>query len=254
MPLSKQAQAYIAFMCDKGIFQWTRVPMGLKNAAAYFQRVVTDEVLSGLVNRICEIYIDDCIIHAKTEEEFLVRLRQILERCKKFNITINPEKCEFGMSEIEILGHTINSEGSTFSPKKLEEVFEMPLPKTGTQLLSFLGLVNYFSDHIQGYAKIMAPLRSLASRFPGSKIINEWGTENTEAFNKAKQAVLELQTLYFIDYNAEVYLHTDASKSGIGSYLFQVIDGKERAIAFMSKALKGAELNWSTFETQGYAI
>ena len=108
MPLSKASRKYTAFRTTKGVYHWTRVPMGLKNAAGYFQQVMTEEVLAGLANEICEVYIDDCIIWAESEEELLTRIKLILQRCKTFNITINPKKCIIGLKVIEILGHTID--------------------------------------------------------------------------------------------------------------------------------------------------
>ena len=256
MPLGRRTQAWTAFTCSKGIYQWTRVPMGLKNAAAYFQKVMTEEVLSGLIQHICELYIDDCIVYASTEKELLSRLKTILQRCKERNIIINPTKCMIAMNEIEILGYTINHEGMTFNPSRLAEVVDIPFPKNGTAMLSFIGIVNHYCDHIKDHTVILQPLRRIAQQYPGKTTIPEaeWTTENVKAFAVVKDAVLALQKLYFIDYNSEVFLHTDASNQGIGAYLFQVIDGKERVIAFLSKALKGAELNWSTFETEGYAI
>ena len=254
MPLSKHSQQYTAFTSTKGINQWTRVPMGLKNAAAYFQKVMTEEVLSDLVTHICELYIDDCIIWATSEKELLTRMEQVLKRCENRNIIINPAKCMVGFAELEILGHTINSQGITFSQERLAKVADIPIPATGTKLLSFLGLVNYFHEHIRNYTELLTPLRRLAQRYPGSQKFTGWTPEKTEAFSNAKAEILNLQPLYFIDYNSEVYLHTDASNHGIGAYLFQIIEGKERPIAFLSTALHGPQLNWSTFETEGYAI
>jgi len=196
MPLAKESQKYTAFTCNRGIFHWTRVAMGLKNSAAYFQKVMSEEVLAGLVQHICELYIDDCIIFADTEKELLNRVRKIMQRCKAFNIIINPAKCHIGLSEIEILGHTINREGITFSPERLAQVAEIPLPATGTKMLSFLGIINYFRDHIRDYSGLTDPLRALASRYPGSKRITEWTAEGTAAFQKAKETVLSLQPLY----------------------------------------------------------
>ena len=143
MPLAKESQPCTAFTSNRGIFQWTRVPMGLKNAAAYFQKVMAEEVLAGLVQHICELYIDDCIIYADSEKELLKRIRTILQRCRDFNIIINPEKCVIGETEIEILGHVINQEGIKFSKERLALVADIPLPTTGTKLLSFLGVINY---------------------------------------------------------------------------------------------------------------
>ena len=83
-------------------------------------------------------------MQARTEEQFLERLTKILERFEKRGLVLSPSKCSFGMREVEILGHTINNEGSHFSREKLNTVLEFKLPSNGTQMHSFLGLCNYY--------------------------------------------------------------------------------------------------------------
>ena len=77
-PLDKDSRAFTAFICAFGLFQWTRVAMGLKGSGPYFQRSMASVVLAGLVYIICEIYIDDVLIHGRSEEDFLVNLRKVL--------------------------------------------------------------------------------------------------------------------------------------------------------------------------------
>ena len=139
MPLAVNSQENTAFITSQGLYEWTRVPIGLKNAAAYFQEVITQEVLAGLVMHTCEVYIDDVAIHATSEEQFLQRLEEILVRFRDYNIKLQGKKCEFGLTEIEILGHVIDNTGVTFSGEKLRGVDDTLLPTTGTKLLSFLG-------------------------------------------------------------------------------------------------------------------
>jgi hypothetical protein len=97
------------------------------------------------------------------------------------------------------------------------------------------------------------PLRKLVSEYPGNRVI-QWLPTTTAVFENLKKAVWECSTLFFVDSQSPVFLHTDACDYGIGGYLYQVIDGAERPIGFMSKALHGAELNWSTIEKEAYAI
>ena len=79
MPLAESAKRWTAFKTSKGLYEWERVPMGLRNAAAYFQQAMATEVLNGLVHNTCELYLDDILIHATTEAEFLARLKDILQ-------------------------------------------------------------------------------------------------------------------------------------------------------------------------------
>lgn len=92
-PLSQTSAALTAFITIIGLFEWLRVPMGLMGAPSYFQQVLATVVLVNLLHIICELYIDDILIHAPTEQEFVVRLREIFARFRKHKITVNPEKC-----------------------------------------------------------------------------------------------------------------------------------------------------------------
>jgi hypothetical protein len=81
-----------------------------------------------------------------------------------------------------------------------------------------------------------------------------WTPQSTQAFLDVKEAIRRCPKLFFMDDNAPVYLHTDASDYGISGYLFQTIDGKEIPIAFMSKTLSAEEVRWSVIEKECYAI
>ena len=256
MPLAQASRAYTAFKTSMGLYEWKRVPMGLRNAAAYFQQRMATEVLTGLVHSELELYLDDILLYAQTEDEFIERLKRVLTRLKQKGIVLSPNRCSFGMSEVEILGHTVNAEGSHFSKEKLNGVLEFPLPATGTQMQSFLGLCNYFRRHVRNIADEEKTLRILSTQYPGSrKIPWEKHPEEQTAFKKLKNAVWDCPKLFFYDPHLPVHLHTDACNTGIGAYLFQKdADGNELPIAFMSRNLRGAELNWSTFEQECFAI
>ena len=252
-PLSMNSRALTAFICFCGVYQWLRVPMGLKGAPSYFQKEMATLVLGGLIHIILELYIDDILIHGKTEEEFIVRVRTVFERLRKHNITVNPKKCIFGASRIEFVGHEINEKGMTFSKEKIHKVIVFAVPITPKQLQGFLGLANYFRDHIDSFSIKGRPLFEVLIHWnrTGQFI---WTKEAAQAFSHIKDAINKCPQLFFVSENGLVYLHTDASKYGIGGYLFQIVDGVEQPIQFISKAFRDAQLNWHTFEKEGYAI
>ena len=252
-PLSAASRIFTAFITFMGVFKWLRVPMGVKGAPSYFQKVLATVVLVGLLYVICELYIDDIIVHGKTEEEFLTRLQMIFERFRKHKITINPTKCKFGMPEVQFVGHIINENGTTFSREKIDKVLEIEPPKTQKEIRKFIGVVNYFRDHIKNQSILIKPLYAMIHDYQPTKKVN-WNMEGITAFNEIKQAINNLPTLYFLDSSAPVYLHTDASDYGIGGYLFQLVDGQERPAAFMSKLFTKEEGRWSTPEKEAYAI
>jgi hypothetical protein len=136
-PLSATSRRFTAFTTFMGIFEWFRVPMGLKGAPSYFQGVMATIVLLGLLYMICELYLDDILIHAQTEEEFLVRLDTILKRLGDYKITANPDKVFLGMPMVEFVGHTIDEHGLSFTREKIDKVLDIEPPVFGKQLKVF---------------------------------------------------------------------------------------------------------------------
>ena len=254
-PLSKASQEYTAFITEMGLYKWLRVPMGPKGAPSYFQHQMVSTVLPGLVHSICEVYLDDICIYAKTIDEFCTNLTRVLERFKKHNITLNPDKCRFGMREVEYVGHVIDREGLSFSPAKLDKVATFRRPETAKSMREFLGLASYFRDHVHEHGDIVLPLQTLMTMSEQTRKGRLTWTEATlKAFEDIKIAIINCPKLHWLTPGHPVYVHTDASDYGIGAYLFQMIDGKETPIAFLSKTLSKTERKWSTIEKEAYAI
>ncbi len=122
--------------------------MGLTSAGSWFQYLIATKVLAGLMYIFCENLLDDVLIHAESEADLLRKVRQVFDSFRKHKVTMNPDKCDFGMQQIEFVGHLIDSEGMRFSNKKLIGIREFKLPRSKKELKSFLGLANFFRDHV----------------------------------------------------------------------------------------------------------
>ena len=133
-PISDDSRAFTAFITIFGLYQWCRVPMGLKSAGSYFQHVMSSLVLSGLMYVMLELYIDDCIIFAKDEDELCERVDKFLSRVVEKNITVNPDKTRIGLPQIEYVGHVLDVYGMHFTQDKLDGVKNFPLPRTPKEL------------------------------------------------------------------------------------------------------------------------
>ena len=252
-PLARESRAFTSFTTFMGTYQWTRVAMGLKGAPSYFQQMMAHYVLQPLIGINCEIYIDDIIIWGSTEQEFLNNLKLTLIRLRDFNISLNPEKGKLGLTEVEYVGHVLNQQGLSFSRKKIENVITFRVPNSHKDLKSFLGLTGYFRDHIKDYGSMVHELQNIVKPYQANIKI-KWTEEQLRDFRKLQKAIEQCPTLFFIDYNAPIYLYTDASDYGIGAYLYQLVDDTEQPIAFLSKTLNSTELKWSTPEKEAFAI
>ena len=258
LALAANARKYTAFMCPTGMYEFQRVPFGLKGSPAFFQRAMVTEVLAGLVGVICEVYIDDVLIYADSHEMLLERIETVLQRFRDYNIRANPEKTRMGMSEVEYVGHIINRDGLNFSAEKKSKVWNTPLPTNMKQMKAFLGLANYFRDHIRNHSDIVKPLNDLTLQYDKRKQIT-WNEEARAAFMQIKEDIANCPTLFFVDDHSPIFLHTDASDYGVGGYLFQrvTVDGvtSDRPIAFCSHSLSTSQIRcWKTIEKEAYAI
>jgi hypothetical protein len=189
--ISASVRACFAFICCAGTFEWLRLPMGPKAAGSYFQNVMATIVLAGILYFICELYMDDIIIHGTTFEEFLTNLATVLERFKKYNITLNPTKSRLGYSEVQYVGHTINEHGLTMSREKREVVKIFPKPTTMKGLKSFLGLANYFRDHVRNHSIIVHSLHEMLRGYERHKKII-WTTQSESDFELSKKKLMNV--------------------------------------------------------------
>jgi hypothetical protein len=151
----------------------------------------------------------------------------------------------------------IDQTGTSFSPEKIAKAIAIPQPETTSDLKTFTGVVNYFREHCHNGAARMEPLNQLLKGYNKKvkvKIRWESNPEASRAFEDVKDMVNSLPKLFFVDETSPVHLCTDASKKGIGAYLYQIVDDTEVPIGFYSKSLNDTEKRWGVPELEGYAI
>lgn len=252
-PLSANSRRFTAFICFLGIMEWLRVPMGLKGAPSYFQRVIATVVLAGLMYIICELYIDDILVFGNSESDLVANLRKVFERFRKHKLTLNPKKCKYGISKVEYVGHIIDENGVSFSEDKREKVLSFPLPSHMKQLKKFLGLANYFRDHVRDHSVKVRPLQKMIDNYDKRQRL-QWTPELEQLYFTVRDEIARCPTLFFLDPHGEIFVQTDASDYGIGVYIFQRVNEVERPTLFISKTLNATQCKWSTPEKEAYAI
>ena len=248
--VDERCKHFLAFITAFGIYTFKRLPFGPKGAPSFFQMIMCTIVLIGLLYIICEVYLDDCIVHGKDITEFCENLSTVLSRFQKCGLTLNPKKCRFGMHTITYVGHTLDSTGITISRDKVAKVVQFAKPKTMKEMKSFLGLCNYLRDHIPSYAMLTHSLNAMVCSYKRSTLLTWNGTTN-QAFDDLVTSINTAQKLFFYDPKYPVFLHTDASDYCMGANLFQIIDGIEIPIRFISKAFQAAQLRWKTLDKEG---
>ena len=157
MPLHEDCRQYTAFIYFRGLYETTRVPMGLLPSTTYFQKSMGVYVLSDLLYRICEVYIDDMLIIGSDDDNFIANVRTVFQRCREKYVTINSKTLMIGKDKIPFVGHEIDSSRIKMSEKRIEGAIAFTTPRTLKELQSFLGLINYFKDHLRDYSLMPVP-------------------------------------------------------------------------------------------------
>lgn len=239
-----------AFSTDKGHFEFTRMPFGLKNAPATFQRAM-NYVLTGLIGNICYVYLDDILILGTSLKAHLKNLSTVLKRLEDFNLKIQLDKCEFLKRETEFLGHIITPEGVKPNPDKIRKILDWPLPKSEKEIKQFLGLSGYYRRFIKDYSKLTKPITKYLKKDTKLDLKDE---DYKKSFEDLKKILTSDQILAYPDYTKPFVLTTDASDFAIGAVLSQIQGNIERPIAFASRTLNAAESRYSTTEKEALAI
>lgn len=249
VPVDPKDREKTAFSTTFGHYEFTRMPFGLKGAPATFQRLM-NYVLTGLQGIKCFVYLDDIVIYGKNLSDHNQKLEEVFERLRKYNLKLQPSKCQFLRKEVVYLGHTCSNKGCHPDPKKIECVLHYPIPRNIKQLQSFLGLANYYRKFIPNFSRIAEPLNKLLRKSE----TYTWTKQCDEAFNNLKEVLTTPPLLAYPDFSKPFLLTTDASNESLGAVLSQGTVGKDRPIAYASRTLNAAERRYSTIEKELLAI
>jgi hypothetical protein len=256
-PVQEDSKQFTAFICFMGLYEWNRVSMGLKGAPSYFQQAMASVVLHDLLYITCELYLDDLLVFGKTWDEYMGRVKAIFERLRAHHITVNPNKVKLGYSEIEFCGHLINAQGMSFTTKKVEGIINFIKPTLKRGVKQFIGLVNYFRDHLHHLSQDIQILETLIPHYSKRQEKEEviWTTETDQTYDRILDKVKKIPQLWYMDLTkGEIILETDACDNGIGAYLYQKQGGSTYPIMFVSKAFTESEKRWATNVKESYAI
>ena len=164
IPLDEESRQYTAFAVPgSGLWQFKRIPFGLTNAPATFQRLI-DSLFGPEMEPNVFGYLDDIIIATDTFEELQKWLEIVLTKIRDAQLTVNWKKCEFGCSRVRYLGYLLDREGLRLDPERIESILQFSVPKTKRQRRRFLGIVGWCSRFIEKESEIKLPLLQLLKK------------------------------------------------------------------------------------------
>ena len=174
----------------------------------------------------------------------------MFRRLQQFGLKVKLEKCQFFKESVDYLGHTISLQGLAPTEERVASIVQAPVPRNTVELKSFLGLMTYNCHFLPFLSQVLHPLYQLVKREATWK----WGLEQTRAFQTAKDPVAKASVLAQYDVDKPIRLYCDASPRGVGVCLMHVINGQERPVAYASRTLAPAELNYAQIEQEALAI
>lgn len=233
----------------RGLFQFTRMPFGLHNSPATWQRLV-DNVLGAELEPQVFVYLDDIVIITKDFKTHIQTLEEVFKRLAKANLTINWDKSCFCRPQLRYLGYVVNKEGLQVDPDKVSAIMDFPTPRTVKQIRRFLGLASWYRRFVPNFSTVVTPLTSLLKK--GKKW--HWDEDQKRAFEEVKNKLISAPILTCPDFSRPFVLQTDASTSGLGAILSQEYPEGEKAIAYASRGLTAAEKKFSTTEQECLAV
>ena len=251
--LKKESRPLTAFLFEGTMYQFIRVPFGLKSAGSALIRALKNALkkASWRLRKAFRLYIDDGVLGTETFEEHLQLLAELFSLLLEFNFTINLKKCEFFQLEISFLGFILSQNGIMPDPSKVANILEFEEPKNQKQLQAWLGVCNYYRRFVMKYHDCMAPFRDLLKK----DATWEWTQYHSHAFAELKQKFVETVCLHHILPGKTFKVQADASCHGIGGVIFQIDDeGHERIVSIVSRCLTDVESRYTTTELELLAI
>ena len=255
IPIAECDRDKTTFTTHMGTFRHLRMPFGLRNAPATFQRAL-DIILSSVRWQSCLIYLDDVIVFSKNVEQHLKDVDVVLKLLGKAGVSLKLKKCEFFQPKVNYLGHVVTPGKLSIALNRLDGFENAAFPLDKSQLRSFLGAANYYRRFVRGFAALARPLNDMLKKGEPD-LLPAPNEEQLASFNAIKGALLSPPVLALPRAGRKVMLDTDASAYQLGVALLQAkeqVPDEWEPIGFFSKTLNDAERNYSATERECYAV
>jgi ribonuclease HI len=238
------------FTTPWGTFMYAKMPFGLMNAGATFQRAM-DIAFVGEKDKFVVVYLDDITVFSKSDKEHRRHLRKVFLKCRKFGISLNPKKSLFALQEGKLLGHIVSAEGVRIDPSRVEAIQALSIPRSRKEVQSFLGKINFLRRFVPNFAEEVKLITTMLKKENEVR----WTPQSRHSFEQIKKALTEAPVLISPDYSKDFLIFSFASPDTVAVVLLQTNDsGLEQPIAYFSRALRDAEVRYDTMEKQAYAL
>ncbi|GJX68394.1 reverse transcriptase domain-containing protein [Tanacetum coccineum] len=208
--MAKEDEEKTTSITSQGIYCYSKMSFGLRNAGATYQRLV-DKAFHKQIDRNLEVYVDDLVIKSRTEDEIIRDIEETFRTLREINMKLNPKKYTFGVEEGMFLGYKVNTRGLKVCPDKVDAVLSLPSPKC-----------------LKDVQKLNGKLASLNRQM--------------------KQHIAKLPMLTVPEEKEELIVYLAAARETVSAVLMTEREAKQMPIYFVSRALRGPEVNYTSME------
>ncbi|MBW0577163.1 hypothetical protein O181_116878 [Austropuccinia psidii MF-1] len=248
--VTPRARKYLRIIVHCGVYEYLRMPFGIKNTPSHFQRMMNEIFPEEPSEGWLIIYIDDIIVFFKTWEEHMYRWSIVLTEIQSVRMKISLKKCHFGLKELKALGHFVSGLSLGIDKNKVSAVLLKPMPQNKKEIQSFLGFAGYYRQHIKDFASIARPLYKLCDK----DTVFEMTVDRVKDFESLREVLTTSPLLLIPEYKFPFKFYIDASGDGLGAALHQVqiINDKpvEEAIGFISRQFKPTEARYGASQME----
>ncbi|MBW0505325.1 hypothetical protein O181_045040 [Austropuccinia psidii MF-1] len=248
--VTPRPRKYLIIIVHCGVYEYLRMPFGIKNAPLHLQRMMNEIFCEDLSGGWLIIYVDDIIICSKTWEEHMYRLSRVLTKIQSVNMNISLKKCHFRFKDLKELGHVVSGLSLGIDKNKLAKVLLKPMPQNKKEIQSFFVFAGYYRQHIKDFESIARPLYKLFDK----DTVFEMTVDRVKAFECLRQALTTAPLLPVPDFKMPFKLYIDASGDGLGAALHhvQIVNDKpvEGPICFISRQIKPTEARYGASQME----
>ncbi|GKA66210.1 reverse transcriptase domain-containing protein [Tanacetum coccineum] len=246
--MAREDEEKTAFYTEQGTYCYMKMPFGLKNAGATYQRLV-DSTFQSQIGRNLEAYVDDMVIKSKDEKDLLADIAETFENLKAINMKLNPKKCSFGVEEGKFLGYMVTSEGIRANPKKTKAISDLTSPKTLKEMQSLSGKLASLNRFLAKSAERALPFfNTLKNITKENKHEYRWTPEAEEAFQQMKRLIISLPSLTPPFPKETLYAYLAVANEAVSAVLLTDRNGRQCLVQYVSRTLNDAEKNYSPLE------
>ncbi|KAI3730652.1 hypothetical protein L1987_61824 [Smallanthus sonchifolius] len=249
IPIAPEDQEKTTFTCPYGTYAYRRMPFGLCNAPATFQRCMI-AIFQDMVESSMEVFMDDFSVYGDSFDHCLGNLARMMKRCVETKLMLNWEKCHFMVTEGIVLGHKISRSGIEVDRAKIDTISRLPPPTSVKSIRSFLGHAGFYRRFIKDFSKITRPMTRLLEK----DVPFVFDKECLQAFDFLKEKLVSAPILVSPDWSLPFELMCDASDYAVGAVLGQRRENHFHPIYYASKTLNDAQENYTTTEKELLAV